>query len=500
MASASAQVINEQFTYQGRLQQGGLPADGLYDFEFQLFDAASSGVMLGDTVSLNDVAVANGAFAVNLDFGPGLFDGSRRWLEINVRESGQAGYTRLAPRQEIQANPYALHALSADLAGSALIADLAGSALIADQASIANAIEYNNILNRPTGLDNGDNDALGDLSGGCLTGQYVVRGNRSWGCTTLSVTAQDLDLPINLSASSFSSAVGISNNSTGQALAVSNNAGGVGMTAVTSNGDSIQAVVLDDTKYAGNFRNGAGSTNGVAIYAEGGANGADIELAGDAGVIRADDGLSSDLELRSNEDVFIHLDDDTQAATARFAIYNGDDVALLTVGENTFHEFNGNLNVTGTLSKGGGTFQIDHPLDPENKILRHSFVESPDMMNVYNGNVVLDNNGEAWVALPDYFEALNRDFRYQLTAIGAASPNVHIAEEIAGNHFKIAGGKPGTKISWQVTGVRQDAWAEANRVVVEEIKPEQQRGKFFHPSAFGEADSKRINPSDAAPQ
>jgi hypothetical protein len=96
--------------------------------------------------------------------------------------------------------------------------------------------------------------------------------------------------------------------------------------------------------------------------------------------------------------------------------------------------------VIGNLSKGGGSFKIDHPLDPANKYLYHSFVESPDMMNVYNGNVVLDANGEAVVVLPDWFEALNRDFRYQLTCIGGFAP-VYIAEEIANNQFKIAGGE-----------------------------------------------------------
>ena len=74
--------------------------------------------------------------------------------------------------------------------------------------------------------------------------------------------------------------------------------------------------------------------------------------------------------------------------------------------------FDGQVQVTGNLSKGGGSFKIDHPLDPANQYLYHSFVESPDMMNIYNGNVTLDDKGEAVVTLPGWFEALNRDFRY----------------------------------------------------------------------------------------
>src|SRR5215213_9216261 len=91
----------------------------------------------------------------------------------------------------------------------------------------------------------------------------------------------------------------------------------------------------------------------------------------------------------------------------------------------------GKVKITGNLEKAGGSFKIDHPLDPANKYLYHSFVESPDMKNVYDGVVVLDNKGEAEIELPDWFGALNKDFRYQLTAIGAPRPNLYIAEKIS---------------------------------------------------------------------
>ena len=91
----------------------------------------------------------------------------------------------------------------------------------------------------------------------------------------------------------------------------------------------------------------------------------------------------------------------------------------------------GKVKITGNLEKAGGSFKIDHPLDPANKYLSHSFVESPDMKNVYDGVVVLDNKGKAEIELPDWFGILNKDFRYQLTAIGAPGPNLYIAEEIS---------------------------------------------------------------------
>jgi len=143
----------------------------------------------------------------------------------------------------------------------------------------------------------------------------------------------------------------------------------------------------------------------------------------------------------------------------------------------------GNARITGTLSKGGGSFRIDHPLDPANKYLYHSFVESPDMMNVYNGNVTLDGDGKATVELPEWFEALNRDFRYQLTSIGSFSP-AYISREIANGDFEIAGGRPGQKVSWQVTGIRQDAWANANRIPLEVEKKHEDRGRYLHPELF----------------
>jgi hypothetical protein len=158
-------------------------------------------------------------------------------------------------------------------------------------------------------------------------------------------------------------------------------------------------------------------------------------------------------------------------------------LGLLVFGKGSF---------TGIVSKPAGSFKIDHPLDPANKYLSHSFVESPDMMNVYNGNAILDANGEAWVELPHYFETLNKDFRYLLTSIGAPGPNLYIAEEISGNRFKIAGGKSGSKVSWQVTGIRQDPFAEKYRIPVEEEKPAAEKGYYLHPDLYGQPQTKSV--------
>lgn len=145
----------------------------------------------------------------------------------------------------------------------------------------------------------------------------------------------------------------------------------------------------------------------------------------------------------------------------------------------------GDADVYGTLTKSGGSFRIDHPLDPARRYLSHSFVESPDMKNVYDGVVSADSDGTAAVQMPAWFDALNRDLRYQLTPIGTAAPDLHVADEARDGRFTIAGARPGQKISWQVTGIRRDAWADAHRIPVEQDKPAHETGRFLHPQLHG---------------
>ena len=118
------------------------------------------------------------------------------------------------------------------------------------------------------------------------------------------------------------------------------------------------------------------------------------------------------------------------------------------------------------------------------------------MLNVYNGVVTADAHGEATVELAAWFEALNRDFRYQLTPIGGAAPNLHVKSQVKGNRFAIAGASPGLQISWQLTGVRHDAWADAHRVEVEIAKTGDEAGMYLHPAEHGQPDSAGVNYAD----
>jgi hypothetical protein len=135
--------------------------------------------------------------------------------------------------------------------------------------------------------------------------------------------------------------------------------------------------------------------------------------------------------------------------------------------------FQGEVDIQGDVFAdlvGARVYRTIHPLNPKNKFLVHASVESSEMKTFYDGVVTLDRSGKATVRLPKWFEALNKDFRYQLTPIGAPGPNLHIAEGVTRNRFKIAGGAPSMKVCWQVTGIRQDKFAKDHPLSVEQDK------------------------------
>lgn len=287
----------------------------------------------------------------------------------------------------------------------------------------------------------------------------------------------DLSLPANLNQSN--TAVFASSDNTG----------------VYSSGSSY-GVFGNSSDYTGVRGNGAtygvfGNSNNTGVFGNGtiaggqfiGGNGGSFGAAATAGFGFLSGNLpaNSSVGLIATGGVNVSLDN-------LFA--NNQNVGLYASAGNIFGRnptagyFQGSVAVVGNLSKSTGSFKIDHPLDPSNKYLYHSFVESPDMLNIYNGMATLNEAGEAEVEMPDWFEALNRDYRYQLTCIGEYAP-VFIAEKMKERKFKIAGGQSGQEISWQVTGIRQDAYAKAHPIPVEEVKGEGEKGKYLHPDLFG---------------
>ncbi|MBN1423697.1 hypothetical protein JXA88_03990, partial [Candidatus Fermentibacteria bacterium] len=149
--------------------------------------------------------------------------------------------------------------------------------------------------------------------------------------------------------------------------------------------------------------------------------------------------------------------------------------------------FAGKVHVTGNFTVSGAkSFLIDHPLDPENRILAHACVESDQAVNMYRGTAILDERGEAVVELPEWFSALNTDYAYHLTPIGAPAPSLHVATKLKGNRFRIGGGEPGTEVSWMVTAQRNDAWMRMHPFVAERDKAGHERGYYLTPEAHGQ--------------
>jgi hypothetical protein len=246
------------------------------------------------------------------------------------------------------------------------------------------------------------------------------------------------------------------------------------------------------------------AANGVLAYAEnpagfgaaaiaisqGSGNGLSASSAKGNGVEGTSDTAGSSAGVYGWAPAFV-----TGGTGVRAAAFSTNGVALRAKASGTGSKaaiFEGNVEIVGTLSKSGGSFKIDDPIDPANRYLSHSFVESPDMMNIYDGIVTTDDDGFATVTMPDWFEALNGDFRYQLTVLGHSFARAIVWEEMQGRHFTIRSDEPRVKVSWQVTGVRQDAWAKANRIPVEEEKTGADRGRYLTPELFGQPASKAI--------
>jgi hypothetical protein len=606
------------FTYQGRLADAGSPADGAFDFQFILYDAAVGGSQVGPIVTRDDVVVTDGLFTVSLDFGAS-FGGSRRWLDVAVRPGASSGsYTPVVPRQEMTATPNALWSAGTTWTG---------------------------VAGKPAGFaDDTDDDALGALS--CANGEVAKRSGNAWVCATDNSnpgTVTSVAAGAGLTGGPITSAgtLGVAfggggvsatvarsdHNHHGQTWVGSNSTGlaidaqavnSTGLFARASGGGSGYGVVGEVFSNAGVGVYGhafsttsastgvmgvSESTQGVGVYGSGGDFGVRGQSAssfgsalfgwqtstegltygvkgwstsssgrGVSGVALASTGAPYGVEGQAQSPFGFGVygwatatSGPNAGTTGRTESVDGRGVvglAFATAGNNfgvwgeswstagrgvygrSFNSgngtagvvgespqgygvrgsalgttglnygvygitassagyagyFAGRLHVTGTLSKAAGSFKIDHPLDPENKYLYHSFVESPDMKNVYDGLVTTDDRGLATVHLPDWFEALNRDFRYQLTVLGdGAWARARVARKLEGNAFVVETDLPRVEVSWQVTGIRKDAYAEKHRIPVEEDKPADERGTYLSPEAWGLPRERGLDERHAVP-
>jgi hypothetical protein len=146
--------------------------------------------------------------------------------------------------------------------------------------------------------------------------------------------------------------------------------------------------------------------------------------------------------------------------------------------------FSGDVQVTGDLNSTAASFRIDHPADPENRFLQQAYVAGDERLSVYSGNVRTDRRGLATVRLPGYVEDLNTDFRYQLTVIGSFAQAI-VDRRVAGGRFRIRTTGPSTDVSWQVTGVRRDAFARSAPFRAVTAKRGSVRGRLLRPDLHG---------------
>ncbi|MBN2226831.1 MAG: hypothetical protein JW763_05660 [candidate division Zixibacteria bacterium] len=456
------QVIN----YQGRLtdDQGDPVPDDDYSIVFRIYNAEENGDILWVSDRMT-VPVENGLFSVQLGhFQDDLFaEDTARWLSISV--VGE----EIVPRTKLTSVSYAYHALRADTAGFALVTpgwrddgDVVRLETSTDRVGIGTSTpsEKFEIVGH-TVVD-------GDLT---IKSSLNISDIYGLGPTFLQVK-RDLD------DGGGRSAIDI----------VLNNSGSGDLVGVTS---FISHTATDHYGVA------------YALAGEAISNG---DCAGVKGVAR-----SLDIPPTTGFRTW-GIYGRARGGDVAYGVYASADSGNTVYGlladcgnsnGNYGGYFIGNVYSTGSISKSGGGYIIDHPLDPSNKYLCHSDVASPDMLNIYTGNIVLDKEGKGVVELPQYFESLNTDFRYQLTCIGEFAP-VYIAEEIKSNKFTISGGKANMKISWEITALRQDPYSLDMHQSVEIVKEGDERGLYIHPEYYGLGEdhsivNKQRNPPDPEP-
>lgn len=467
---AHAAALASPITYQGVLHEDGVPAAGSYDLQFDLYTDETPGGpdVIVATEILTDVPVTRGVFTVEIPFNPLAFNGEPRYLQIACRPHGSGDYTTLLPRQELTDAPTAVHADVADTL--TLPAELIG------------------FTTQPT-------QGLLHVENTLLNSGYAIRAESPWG-GIVSIAGNTTGAPVAaiapvavLGSGEQMGVVGTSGSGTGVRGASATGYGGEfaiydtgnALYAYTSSGAGDSHAAVFDTQNSSNTyatvlgNNRSTQPNAFALHG--------VIASTSPGAYAA--AVRGENEGTGGNGIGVW----GSHGGSGWGVYgtagaNGRGVYGSAPSSGYAGYFNGNVHVAGTLSKSAGSFKIDHPLDPEHKTLSHSFVESPDMKNIYDGVATLGADGRAEVSLPDYFEALNEHFRYQLTCVGGYAP-VYVARTISANSFVIAGGTPGLEVSWQITGSRKDAYAALHPIAVEQDKPAHERGKYLNPDAFG---------------
>ena len=532
------------FTFQGQLKEGGVPLDGTVDLQFTLWDAAGSGspptggVQIGESQFLAHVAVVNGLFRVLLnaggEFRGNAFNGEARWLQVEVCPDADCrASTILAPRQALTATPYAVAALGT--------VGLDGHSLDAADGIPTDALFVNDIGRVGIGTVVPEN-TLHILKGsaGVVTGHanapLVIENSTNAYINLLTPDTSERGLLFGSPTPGLAAGGIIYNASSLREGLQFRTGGNVNRMVIDSSGDvgiglSVPNAKLDVWTTSGrSVSGGTASTvgigvEGLATAGSGYTYGGRFESVSPNGTgIRAEATAQSGF---THAGYFVsHANGSTVIAWNTATSGNTTGVFGGTYSPDGWGVFaDGKLGASGTKS-----FRIDHPDDPENKYLLHYSTESPEVLNAYSGTILLDGAGEAVVELPHYFAKINKDPRYTLTAVGAPMPQLHVADEIdeaalsvgatAGADvaaptcsFRIAGGAPGTKVSWRVEAVRNDLWVQ-NRAVPMEVmrngisiqtrampveveKQGREKGTYQRPEFYGQPPEKGTNYHEA---
>lgn len=313
-------------------------------------------------------------------------------------------------------------------------------------------------------------------------------------------------LPLTYTGNSATSLIAITNTNTGDVPSVTvNTAGRYGISGNTSKGDPLPIDFDDYINRAFTYPAGVNGTNsntsqeGAGVYGRSvsplSTGGSGVGVGGffqggwiGAAGIGYEDGLAGLAGIKKAKIADPNWTKEQQWGVYGESTHDTYAYAGYFVGDVKITD---DLVVEGSVIKQSGSFRIDHPLDPANKYLYHSFVESPDMKNIYDGVVTTDTDGFATVELPAYFQELNKDFRYQLTCIGTFAQAI-ISKKVENNRFQIQTDKPGVEVSWQVTGIRKDPYAVAHPIVPEVEKTGYEKGKYTHPELYGQPKELKI--------
>ncbi len=544
-ASISFSSIPQLLSYQGRLTTpDGLPVpDGDYQLHFRIYNVSSGGSALWYS-NAQTVSVTNGLYSYllgsSVPFPNGLFTGNR-WLGITVGTDPE-----LTPRIQLLSSAFAFTSQNADSVSWSGIKSLpAGFADGVDNNSGGDITAVNTSGGLTGGATSGDANlsiasggvtsshiqngtivdadisasaaiSLSKIAGGIptLTGSQTFSGTNTFNNTVIfgdstarfdnstvalgRITAAPsalLSARRNYANTFFNYGLysWLQNTSTGQLTAL------YGLSRASTPGSGGTAIgTYSRAESDGSPRYGlqahsrtltpgliSGATYGVLSNAFWGTDVFGIYASADSGAYAY--GVRG--AATANSSGYGVYGAAYNSVTYGYGIYGA---AFNSGWTNYAGYFNGDVNVTGNILMPAKFTEIDHPLDPENKVLRLAGVDSPELKVIYDGIVTTDAGGEATVTMPDYFDALNTEFRYQLTVIGEFAQAI-VARKIENGQFTIRTEKPNLEVSWQVTGVRKDPYAAASSVQVEALKLEAERGHYLQPAAYGRSADRGVD-------